>query len=263
MEEAAQARRAMEADLRGALAENRFHLHFQPVVRLSDRQVCAFEALLRWDRPGHGPVPPAEFVPLAEECGLIVPLGHWVLHAACSEATHWPAPARVAVNISAAQFASPSLVASVRSAIADAGLDPPRLELEITETLLLRDSQEVMATLLALKALGVGISMDDFGTGYSSLSYLTKFPFDTLKIDQSFVRDMPLRADCRAIVHAVTGLCRSLGITTIAEGVETVEQLHGVLAEGCDQAQGFLFSRAVPAEAVAALLAGGRQFAAA
>jgi diguanylate cyclase (GGDEF)-like protein len=262
MEAAARARRAMEVDLRRALSENAFDLHFQPFVRLSDRRVCGFEALLRWDRPGHGPVSPAEFVPLAEECGLLVQIGHWILHTACAAAASWPAPVRVAVNLSAAQFATPALVASVKGAIAAAGLDPARLELEITETLLLRDSREVLAILRALKALGVSISMDDFGTGYSSLSYLIRFPFDVLKIDQSFVRDMPLRADCQAVVHAVTGLCRTLGITTIAEGVETPEQLLGVLAEGCDEVQGFLFSQPVLAREVAGLLTDCRRFAA-
>jgi EAL domain-containing protein (putative c-di-GMP-specific phosphodiesterase class I) len=191
-----------------------------------------------------------------------VQIGHWILHTACAAAASWPAPVRVAVNLSAAQFATPALVASVKGAIAAAGLDPARLELEITETLLLRDSREVLAILRALKALGVSISMDDFGTGYSSLSYLIRFPFDVLKIDQSFVRDMPLRADCQAVVHAVTGLCRTLGITTIAEGVETPEQLLGVLAEGCDEVQGFLFSQPVLAREVAGLLTDCRRFAA-
>jgi diguanylate cyclase (GGDEF)-like protein len=263
MEVAAQARRAMEANLRQALADMAFDLHFQPVIRLSDRHVCGFEALLRWNCPGIGPVSPAEFVPLAEECGLIVPIGDWVLQAACREATRWPAGVRIAVNLSPAQFMSTTLVASVAAALAAAGLAPARLELEITETLLLQDSRETLATLHALKALGVSISMDDFGTGYSSLSYLRKFPFDTLKIDQGFVRDLPTRKDCRAIVHAVTGLCRSLGITTVAEGVETEEQLRGVLAEGCDEVQGYLFSRPVPAAEVAALLTAREHIAAA
>ncbi len=264
MEAAATARRSLEANLRAAIGEMAFELHFQPLIRLSDRQICGFEALLRWNCPGRGFVSPAEFVPLAEECGLIVPIGEWVLATACREAAKWPVPVRVAVNISAAQFVSPSLIANVESAIADAGFDPARLELEITETLLLQDSSEMLAKLQALKDRGISISMDDFGTGYSSLSYLRKFPFDTLKIDQSFVRDLPHNADCRAIVHAVTGLCRTLGITTVAEGVETVEQLRGVLAEGCNEAQGFLFSRAVPAAQVAGLLIeNGHHFAAA
>ncbi len=263
MEAAAEARRAMEANLRRALVGMDFELQFQPVIRLSDRQVCGFEALLRWNCPGIGPVSPSEFVPLAEECGLIVPLGHWVLHTACREAANWPESVRIAVNLSPAQFASPTLVASVESALAAAGLAPARLELEITETLLLQDSRKVVDILHALKQLGVTIAMDDFGTGYSSLSYLCKFPFDALKIDQSFVRDMPVREDCRAIVHAVTALCRSLNITTIAEGVETEEQLRGVLAEGCDEVQGYLFSRPVPAARVTALLAGSEQIAAA
>jgi diguanylate cyclase (GGDEF)-like protein len=255
MEASARARRAMEANLRAALDGFAFDLHYQPLIRLRDRQVCGFEALLRWNCPGIGPVSPAEFVPLAEECGLIVPIGHWVLMTACGAAARWPDGVRIAVNLSAAQFNSPTLVPSVQHALSQSGLAPARLELEITETLLLQDSAETLATLHTLKRLGVSISMDDFGTGYSSLSYLCKFPFDTLKIDQSFVRDMPFRDDCRAIVHAVTGMCRNLGITTIAEGVETDQQLGGVLAELCDEAQGYLFSRPVPIAQVAALLA--------
>jgi diguanylate cyclase (GGDEF)-like protein len=255
MEAAASARRALEANLRQAVADMSFELHFQPVVRLSDRRICGCEALLRWNCPGRGPVSPAEFVPLAEECGLIVPIGDWVLQTACREAARWPAQVRIAVNISPAQFVSPALVASVERALAAARLEPARLELEITETLLLQDSRELLAKLHALKALGVSIAMDDFGTGYSSLSYLCKFPFDKLKIDQSFVRDLPTNPECRAIVHAVAGLCRTIGVTTIAEGVETVEHLRGVLAEGCDEAQGYLFSRPVPAAQVAVLIA--------
>jgi diguanylate cyclase (GGDEF)-like protein len=259
METEAQARRTMEANLRSALLDMTLELHFQPLISLRDRRICGMEALLRWNCPGIGPVSPAEFIPLAEECGLIVPIGHWVLQAACREAATWPATMRVAVNLSAAQFVSPTLVASVVGALAESGLVPARLELEITETVLLQDSHATLETLYALKALGVSISMDDFGTGYSSLSYLCQFPFDTLKIDQSFVRDMPLREECRAIVHAVVGLCRNLGITTIAEGVETEQQLRGVLVEQCDEAQGYLFSRPVPVSQVPALIEALRQ----
>jgi diguanylate cyclase (GGDEF)-like protein len=259
METEAQARRTMEANLRSALLDMTFELHFQPLISLRDRQICGMEALLRWHCPGIGAVSPAEFIPLAEECGLIVPIGHWVLQAACREAATWPGAIRVAVNLSAAQFVSPTLVASVADALAGSGLAPARLELEITETVLLQDSHATLETLYALKALGVSISMDDFGTGYSSLSYLCQFPFDTLKIDQSFVRDMPLREECRAIVHAVVGLCRNLGITTIAEGVETEQQLRGVLGEQCDEAQGYLFSRPVPVSQVPALIESLRQ----
>jgi diguanylate cyclase (GGDEF)-like protein len=259
MEAAVQARRAMEASLRQAVAELSFALYFQPVVRLSNRQICGAEALLRWDCPGIGAVSPAEFIPLAEECGLIVPIGNWVLRTACREAARWAAPVRVSVNLSPAQFASPDLLALVVRALDVAGLDPSRLELEITETLMLKDSHKVMATLHALKALGVSIAMDDFGTGYSSLSYLHKFPFDTLKIDESFVRHLPVREDCRAIVHAVTELCRNLGIATTAEGVETEEQLRCVMAEGCDKVQGYLFGRPMSAAQMAELLAGNVQ----
>ncbi|HEX8167944.1 MAG TPA: EAL domain-containing protein, partial [Beijerinckiaceae bacterium] len=237
-----QARRALELDLRKALAEAQFELFYQPLIELRGETVSGCEALIRWNHPERGLVPPAEFIPLAEEIGLIVPLGEWVLREACREAAGWPKPLKVAVNLSPAQFKSRSLVQAVVRALASSGLSASRLELEITETVLLLENEATVATLHRLRGLGVRISMDDFGTGYSSLSYLRSFPFDKIKIDRSFVRDLADKEDCAAIIRAVVGLGRSLGMTTTAEGVETVEQLAQVRAEGCTEVQGYLFS---------------------
>jgi diguanylate cyclase (GGDEF)-like protein/PAS domain S-box-containing protein len=249
-----QARRLLELDLRKALAAGELELHYQPLVDLRTGAVSALEALLRWRHPARGLVPPGEFVPLAEEIGLIVPVGGWVLRRACADAAGWPGGVRVAVNLSAAQFRGRELVAAVVGALAAAGLAPARLELEITETVLLRDGEATLATLRELRALGVRIAMDDFGTGYSSLGYLRSFPFDKIKIDRCFVRDLGASADCEAIVRAVTGLGGSLGIATTAEGVETEEQLERLRAEGCDEAQGFHLGRPMPAADIRALL---------
>ena len=217
--------------------------------------MTAFEALLRWNHPTRGAVPPSEFVPLAEEIGLIVPIGEWVLARACADAAGWPGATRVAVNLSAVQFRGDALVPAVVSALAASGLEPPRLELEITETVLLQDGEATLATLKELRDLGVRIAMDDFGTGYSSLSYLRSFPFDKIKIDRSFVRDLSSSADCLAIVRAIAGLGSSLGMATTAEGVETAEQMRRIRDEGCDQIQGYLVSRLVPAAEIPALIA--------
>jgi diguanylate cyclase (GGDEF)-like protein len=249
-----QARRTLELDLRKALITNEFELFYQPVVNLALNEVCAFEALLRWNHPTRGMISPAEFIPLAEETGTIVPLGEWVLRQACAEAVGWPDDLKVAVNISPAQFKSRGLALAVTSALAASGLRPSRLELEITESVLLQDSESVMETLHALKDLGVQISMDDFGTGYSSLSYLRSFPFDKIKIDQSFVRDMSGDNDSVAIVRAVAGLGRNLGMSTTAEGVETDQQLEHLRDEGCSEVQGYLFSRPLPASELLPLL---------
>src|SRR4051794_16629582 len=249
-----QARRLLELDLRKALAAGELELHYQPLVDLRTGAVSALEALLRWRHPARGLVPPGEFVPLAEEIGLIVPVGGWVLRRACADAAGWPGGVRVAVNLSAAQFRGRELVAAVVGALAAAGLAPARLELEITETVLLRDGEATLATLRELRALGVRIAMDDFGTGYSSLGYLRSFPFDKIKIDRCFVRDLGASADCEAIVRAVTGLGGSLGIATTAEGVETEEQLERLRPEGCDEAQGFHLGRPMPAAEVVAFL---------
>ncbi len=228
---------------------------FQPLISLGDNLIRGFEALLRWDSPERGPVSPADFIPVAEETGLIVPIGEWVLREACRTAAGWPHPISVAVNLSAAQFTDRSLVDEVLGAARAAGLPADRLEIEITESLLLRDSATTLSMLHRLRDTGVRISMDDFGTGYSSLSYLRSFPFDKIKIDRSFIAEAPNNADSLAIVKAVTGLARSLGMRTTAEGVETEEQLAASRECGCSEAQGYLFSPPLPAPAVGELLA--------
>ena len=242
-----QARRALELDLRKALPAGEFELHYQPLVDTATEQACGCEALLRWRHPERGLIAPGEFIPLAEEIGLIVPIGEWVLHEACAQATTWPPHIKIAVNLSPTQFRSGNLVETVRSALDASGLPADRLELEITETVLLHENEANLAVLRQLRGLGVHISMDDFGTGYSSLSYLRSFPFDKIKIDQSFVRGLGEDTDCLAIVRAVTGLGRNLGMTTTAEGVETVEQMDRLRAEGCTEVQGYLFSCPIPA----------------
>ena len=254
MDRQAQHRRALESDLRRAFTSGEFELHYQPLIDLAKDRITAFEALLRWRHPIKGMVSPAEFIPVAEDTGLIVALGEWVLRSACAEAARWPDDIRIAVNLSPVQFRNRGLVQAVIAALAYSGLAPQRLELEITESVLLAETDSNLATLHQLRGLGVRISMDDFGTGYSSLSYLRAFPFDKIKIDRSFVSELANRPDCVAIVRAISGLGRSLGITTTAEGVETAEQLDRLRIEGCTEVQGFLFSAARPAAEVAALL---------
>jgi diguanylate cyclase (GGDEF)-like protein len=249
-----QARRALELDLRRALLHGQFELHYQPVVNLTTLQVTGMEALLRWQHPERGTVSPAEFIPLAEEIGLIVPLGEWILRRACLDAAAWDPHIKVAVNISPAQFRKKKLLEAVITALAVSKLPAHRLELEITEGVLLVDTDATLALLHQLRALGVGIAMDDFGTGYSSLSYLRRFPFDKIKIDSSFIRSISDEASSFAIIRAVTGLSTSLGMVTTAEGVETAEQLDRVRAEGCTEVQGFLFSAARPAAEIADLI---------
>ena len=255
MDRQAQKRRDMERDLRRAFANGEFELHYQPLVDIVANRISGFESLLRWRHPDKGMISPAEFIPVAEDIGLIVSLGEWVLREACSEAVKWPAGVKVAVNLSPVQFRGRNLVPAVISALAHSGLSPRRLELEITESVFLAETEANLATLHQLRELGISISMDDFGTGYSSLSYLRSFPFDKIKIDRSFVKDLAQRADCVAIVRAISGLGRSLNITTTAEGVETVDQLDRLRAEGCNEVQGFLFSVARPAAEIQALLA--------
>ena len=238
-----QARRSLEIDLRRALALKEFELVYQPQVDAVDGTVKGFEALLRWRHCERGMVPPADFIPLAEEIGLIAPIGEWVLRTACAQAARWPKAVSLAVNLSPVQFRGAKLVATVTSALAQSGLSPDRLELEITEGALLSDTETVLGVLNALRSLGVRISMDDFGTGYSSLSYLQKFPFTKIKIDQSFVRQMEDSADCSAIVRAVIALGQSLGMKTTAEGVETEAQRDRIRAEGCTEIQGYLTGR--------------------
>ena len=255
MDRKLQARRSLEEDFRTALARNELELFYQPLINTEHRGVTGFEALIRWRHPERGLVSPGLFVPLAEDMGLIKPIGAWVLQRACADATRWPSHVRVAVNLSPTQFANNDLVGDVAGALRVSGLPPERLELEITESVLLQDDSAVLATLTSLHRLGVRIAMDDFGTGYSSLSYLQRFPFDKLKIDQSFVRDISSNEDSVTIVRAVIGLGRSLGMAVIAEGVETGEQLAILEAEGCFDVQGYLFSPPAPRGEVEAILA--------
>ena len=217
-------------------------------------EISGFEALLRWRHPQRGLVAPDEFIPLAEEIGLIGPIGTWVLKQACSEAASWPDNIKIAVNLSPVQFKNGTVVLDVIAALGASGLSAHRLELEITETVLLQDTEATVSTLNQLRALGVSISMDDFGTGYSSLGYLRKFPFDKIKIDRSFIHDLSDKPDSIAIVRAVTGLGSTLGIATTAEGVETEEQLRQLREEGCTEVQGYLFSEAKPARELQAML---------
>ena len=259
MDARAQARRVLETDLRTALKEGEFELYYQPIIQLGTDEITTFEALLRWNHPHRGMIPPLDFIPVAEASGLIVPLGTWVLRKACAEAASWSKPVRVAVNLSPMQFKSRDLAQTIFAAIAVSGLAPERLELEITESALLQDTEETLATLHQLRSFGVRISMDDFGTGYSSLSYLRSFPFDKIKIDQSFIHELSTRDDCQAIVRAVTALGSSLGISTTAEGVETHEQLRLLRLEGCTEVQGYLFSPPRPASEVERLLSAKSQ----
>ncbi len=255
MDARAQARRILELDLRAGLLRNEFELYYQPIQDIKSERITAFEALVRWNHPHRGLLSPTEFIPLAEDTGLIVPLGYWVLERACKEAAGWSQQVRVAVNLSPVQFKNRNLVSSVMHALSVSGLPADRLELEITESVLLQDSESTLATLHKLRGFGVRISMDDFGTGYSSLSYLRSFPFDKIKIDRSFVHDLADHQESIAIVKAVTGLGKSLGIATTAEGVETGDQLQLLRLEGCTEVQGFLFSPPRPAAEVERILA--------
>jgi diguanylate cyclase (GGDEF)-like protein/PAS domain S-box-containing protein len=249
-----QARRVLELDLRKAVVNKEFELYYQPIIDLKTGQITSCEALIRWHHPQRGMIAPLEFIPLAEETGLIVPLGEWVLRQACAEAVRWPKQVTIAVNVSPAQFKSRNLVQAVAGALADSKLPAERLELEITELVLLQENEGAFAVLHQLRDLGIRIAMDDFGTGYSSLGYLRSFPFDKIKIDQSFIRDLPTKEDSLAIVRAVVGLSSSLGITTTAEGVETKAQLASLTTEGCNEVQGFLFSQPRPAAEVENIL---------
>ncbi|UWU82466.1 EAL domain-containing protein [Bradyrhizobium yuanmingense] len=254
MDARAQARRLLEMDLRAALQRDEFEVYYQPIREVASGRVVAFEALLRWNHPQRGLIAPISFIPLAEETGLIVQLGEFVLRSACADAATWPDDVDVAVNLSPVQFKSPNLIAGVTEALSASGLGARRLELEITESVLLQNSEATLTTLHELRAMGVRISLDDFGTGYSSLSYLRSFPFDKIKIDRSFVSELATREDSMAIIRAVTGLGRSLGIVTTAEGVENDAQLELLRREGCTQAQGYLFSKPRPASDVAIML---------
>ncbi len=253
-----QERRAMEYDLRKALAAGELELYYQPVVNLQSNRISGFEALMRWRHPDKGFIPPATFIPLAEEIGFIIPLGDWAIRQACTRTVRWPDNVKVAVNLSPVQFRSPGLVQTVVGALAASGLSPDRLELEITETILLQDSEATLAMLYQLRELGVRIAMDDFGTGYSSLSYLQSFPFDRIKIDRSFVKDITDGTGSATIVRAVAALAVGLGMETTAEGVETQQQRDAVKSEGCTEMQGFLFSPPRPPEQIEALYFPGR-----
>ena len=248
-----QARRTLELDLRKALADGEFEMFYQPVVNIETLSVCGFEALLRWDHPKRGVVSPTDFVRLAEETGLIVPLGKWMLQRACTDAVTWPGNLTLAVNLSPIHFTNRSLVADVAASLAAAGLAPSRLELEITETAMLENTDAVLAVLHQLRDLGARIALDDFGTGYSSLSYLLRFPFDKVKIDRSFISGLGRVGDCDTIVGSVISLfCEQLGMITTSEGVETQAQLDRLTAFRCTEAQGYLFQPA------AAVQRGGR-----
>ncbi len=240
MDAVIEARHLLELDLRGALGRGELEVHYQPIRNLTSGKISAMEALVRWRHPSRGLVSPGDFVPLAEECGLIIPIGEWVLREACHEASRWSDPERrVAVNISAIQFRDGNLLATVASALASSGLRPNRLELEITETVLIGDDADVGSSIQALRNLGVRIALDDFGTGYSSLSYLRRFPFDKIKIDRSFTADIE-RPDTAAIVRAVVRLARQLGMSITAEGIETSAQLRFMRKHGCTEVQGYL-----------------------
>ncbi len=244
----ARRRRACQNDLRNALTNGEFELHYHPIVDIQTREIASVEALIRWRHPERGLIAPVEFIQVAEETGLIDPIGDWVLRKACSDAMQWPPHVKVSVNLSAVQFRKLYPIDNFCDALADSGLPPERLELEITETVLLQGSAENVETLHQLRLMGIAIVLDDFGTGYSSLSYLRMFPFDKIKIDRSFVHELAKNAECAAIVSAVAGLGRSLHIGTVAEGVETEDQLLLVRAAGFTHAQGYLFGRPCPAE---------------
>ena len=252
-----QRRRRLETDLRRAVAQGEFVLAYQAQVALPGFEVVGVEALVRWDHPTQGRISPLDFIPLAEETGLILPLGLWVLQQACRDAVGWPAHVRVAVNLSPVQFSSRTLVADVMGALAAAGLAPQRLALEITEAVLMHDVDQALQVMQALRQLGVRTALDDFGTGYSSLSYLRRFPFDKIKIDRSFVVDLAQGNSAACIIKAISALAAGLGMSTIAEGVETLEQLQAVQAAGCSEVQGYLFSQPRPAGEIAAQIARG------
>src|SRR5215218_7771963 len=254
-----QTRRVMEQDLRKALPSGEFELHYQPVVNLASNEISGFEALIRWNHPTKGMISPADFIPLAEEIGFIVPMGEWVIRQACATAAQWPDNLHVAVNISAIQFRSPGLMQVIVSALAASGLAPTRLEIEITESVLLHNKEATLAVLHQLRELGIRIAMDDFGTGYSSLTYLQSFPFDKIKIDRSFVKDITENSGSLNIVRAVAALANGMGMTATAEGVETREQLDRIASEGCTEMQGFLFSKPLPAREIERLFLNGNE----
>ena len=247
-------RRSLELDLRRAAENGDFQLYYQPIVGLKERKVVGFEALMRWSHPTRGFVPPSEFIPLAEETGLIVPIGERALRQACADAAQWPNNMRVAINLSPVQFRSTGLISAVVMALSASGLPAERLELEITESVVLRNSAQNMFILARLRELGVRIALDDFGTGYSGLGYLRAFQFDKIKIDQSFIQEMLRHPESCAIVRAAIGLAGNLGLCTTAEGVESLDQFEYLVSQGCTEVQGFLFSSAQPNARVAGMV---------
>ncbi len=250
MSEIASARQEIESDLRRAVQRNEFELHYQPIVDSKTRRICSAEALVRWRHPIKGLIYPDLFIPLAEETGLITQIGDWVLRAACTEAAAWPAAVKLAVNLSLVQFRKTDLPAVVTRVLADTGLPPERLELEITETALIESAAECLPALRQFKAMGITIVLDDFGTGYSSLSQLAMFPFDRIKIDKSFTQNLTKRSECAAIISATLTLAQSLDIATTAEGVETVDQYRLLRLAGVTSLQGYLFKRPGPASEI-------------
>jgi diguanylate cyclase (GGDEF)-like protein len=258
MDARAQMRRQLEIDLRSALAAGRLEVHYQPLVELATGAILGFEALLRWPHPKRGYVPPSEFIPLAEEANLIGPLGNYVLRRACADATAWPDHVSLAVNLSPLQFRVGNVFVTVKEALRESGLKPHRLDLEITESVLLECTDQVIAALYSLRALGARISMDDFGTGYSSLSYLRSYPFDKIKIDRTFVRDLKNNPQTLAIVRAILGLAAGLDMRVVAEGIETKEDRDCLAAEGCKEGQGYYFGYAQPQSEVLRLLSMGK-----
>jgi diguanylate cyclase (GGDEF)-like protein len=249
-------RRQIEVDLREAIERNELELYYQPVINVRRHAVSGFEALARWRHPVKGMVPPAVFIPVAEDSGLIVQLGEWALMEACRNAAKWPNDMKIAVNLSPVQFTAPNLFEVIEQTLAETGLAPHRLELEITERIFMENTENTLATLRRIKALGVRIALDDFGTGYSSLSYLRSFPFDKIKVDRAFVSDLSERNEHIVIVQAVVSIARALGMTTTAEGVETEAQHEFLAALGCDEVQGYLFSAPVPVDGLAEFFAG-------
>jgi len=251
-------RLALETSLRRGLERNEFLLHYQAKLNLSTGRITDVEALVRWQHPDMGMVPPAQFIPLAEETGLIVPLGKWVLNTACAQGVAWQKqglpPVHIAVNLSARQFADDELVADVANALKSTGLAPQLLELELTESMVIQNSERASRVLAEIKAMGVRLAIDDFGVGYSSLTHLKRFPIDTLKVDRSFIRDVPGDAEDKAITEAIIAMGKSLNLTVVAEGVETQEQQTFLKEHACDEMQGFFFSKPIPGEAFAELL---------
>jgi diguanylate cyclase len=254
-------RQTLEASLRCALERNEFLLHYQPKVNLTTGEITSVEALIRWQHPDRGLVPPGQFVPVAEDCGLILKIGRWVLREACRQTRAWQLeglpPVSIAVNVSAAEFRSKDFVASVNSTLAECGLDPNYLELELTEGVLMDDAELTATVLKDLKAMGVHLAVDDFGTGYSSLSYLRKFPIDVLKIDRSFVTEITADSDDATIVNAIINMGQSLKYVVVAEGIETPEQRAYLQRRHCEEGQGYLFSKPLPVAQFAALLQNG------